>query len=236
MTTADLRPELTGVAGVPETVLSENLLARLPTEVPPAPWTCDAQAVVWYARGGAAATRALPPSLRGTASGLAVVGGIVRYSSTPVGPYDEVFGLVGSRTGLRPWGSVAFMSVDSEASLVGGRANWAMPKTLGTFTGEVGNGRTVAASGADESSWRVSVRPRATGPRLPMRSRGRCRQEFPDGRVGESLMNGRGHIRVAIVDVEVESDGPLPTWLRPGRHLGALVEAAAFSMTAPTFR
>ena len=230
-----LRPELTGVAGVPETALSDALVARLPEEVPPAPWTCEARAVVWYARGSAAATEALPPSLRRSASGLAVVGGVVRYSSTPVGPYDEVFGLVGSRTGIRPWGSVAFMSVDSEASLAGGRGNWAMPKTLGTFTGEVGSGQTLTASGADASTWRISVRPTAYGPRLPMRSRGRCRQEFPDGRLGESLMNGRGRIRLALVDVEVESDGPLPTWLRPGRHVGAVVESASFSMTEPAF-
>jgi hypothetical protein len=68
-----------------------------------------------------------------------------------------------------------------------------------------------------------------------MRSRGRCRQEFPDGRLGDSLVKGRGRIRVAVVDVEVESDGPLPTWLRPGRHLGAVVESARFSMTEPAF-
>jgi hypothetical protein len=231
----DLRPALTGVAGVPEAALGEDLLARLPVDVPPAPWTCDAQGVVWCARGSAAATAALPPALRGSASGLAVVGGIVRYSSTPVGPYDEVFGLVGSHSGVQPWGSVAFMSVDSEASLVGGRANWAMPKTLAEFTGEPGSGRTMTATGEGALGWRVTVRPTAYGPLLPMRSRGRCRQEFPDGRLGDSLVKGRGRIRVAVVDVEVESDGPLPTWLRPGRHLGAVVESARFSMTEPAF-
>lgn len=180
MTKADQRPELAGVAGVPETTLSDGLLARLPDEVPPAPWTCEAEAVVWYARGSAAATEALPPALRGSASGLAVVGGIVRYASTPVGPYDEVFALVGSRSRLQPWGSVAFMAVDSEASL-------------------------------------------------------RCRQQFPAGRLGDNAMNGRGRIRVAVVTVDVESDGALPTWLRPGRHLGAVVESATFTMTEPAF-
>lgn len=207
----------------------------LPENTAPAPWTCDARAVVWYARGSAAATEALPPALRESASGLGVVGGMVRYSKTPVGPYDEVFGLVGSRTGGQPWGSVAFMSVDSEASLVGGRTNWAMPKTVATFTGEVGGGRTMTATGADETSWCVTVTPTTYGPVLPMRSRGRCRQEFPGSRVGESLMRGKGRIRLAVVTVEVESDGPLPTWLRPGRHLGAVVESATFSLTEPDF-
>src|SRR4051812_426354 len=190
----DLRPELSGVAGVPETTLGEELLARLPGNAAPAPWTVEAKAVVWCARGSAAATEALPPALRGGASGLAVVGGIVRYASTPVGPYDEVFGLVGSRTGVKPWGSVAFMSVDSEASLVGGRAHWAMPKTLGEFTGQVGGGRTMTATGAEGSAWQVTARPTTYGPLLPMRSRGLCRQEFPGGRVGDSLMRGRGRI------------------------------------------
>ena len=72
-----------------------------------------------------------------------MIGGMVRYLETPVGPYDEVLGMVGSRTGLRPWGSVAFMSVDSEPSLVGGRSNWAIPKTLGSFDG-IGTPRAVA--------------------------------------------------------------------------------------------
>ena len=72
--------------------------------------------------------------------GLLTVGGFVRYTDTPVGAYDEVLGMIGSRTGLRPWGNVAFMSVNSESSLVGGRTNWAMPKTLARFDGELANG------------------------------------------------------------------------------------------------
>ncbi len=228
------RTELTGVAGVPETTLSESLLSRLPANHAPAPWTCEAEAIVWWSRGGRAATAALPPALRRGAGGLVVVGGLVRYRDTPVGPYDEVLGLVGSRTGVRPWGSVAFMSVDSEASLVGGRTNWAMPKTLGAFDGEIGGGKTVTATGADETRWRVSAAVRAFGPSVPVRTGALCRQEFPGGRAGDSRMSGRGRIRAAVVTVEVESDGPLPTWLRPGRHLGAVVESATFTLTEPT--
>ena len=97
-----VRPELSGVAGVPETLVSDALLARLPANDAPAPWTVRSRAVIWYARGGAAATAALPPSLRSGHRGLAVVGGVVRYSETPVGPYDEVFGLVGAREGRGP--------------------------------------------------------------------------------------------------------------------------------------
>jgi hypothetical protein len=229
----DLRPELPGVAGVPETVLSERLLARLPLDAPPAPWTVTAEAVVWYARGSPAATAALPPALRDDASGLAVVGGVVRYHDTPVGRYDEVFGMVGSRSRFTPWGSVAFMAVSSEASLVGGRAHWAMPKTLSTFDGEIGSGERITATGADEVRWTVDVTPTAYGPSLPVRSSGRCRQQFPDGSVGESRMRGRARMRPALVEVDVDSEGPLAGWLRPGRHLGAVISSATFSLSEP---
>lgn len=228
------RTELTGVAGVPETALSAALLGRLPGNDAPAPWDCVCEAVVWFGRGGAAAGAALPPALRDS-SALVVVGAMVRYLDTPVGAYDEVIGMVGSCSGVRPWGSVAFMSVDSEASLVGGRTNWAMPKTLGAFDGDIGSGRTITAVGADETRWRVSATPRSIGPALPLRTTGLTRQEFPGGRVGASTMRGKGRLRPATVTVEVDSDGPLPTWLRTGRHLGAVLERGTFSLAEPRF-
>jgi hypothetical protein len=229
------RTELTGVAGVPETAISQAVIDRLPANGAPAPWDCVCEAVLWFGRGGSAATQALPASLRGQASGLVVVGAMVRYLETPVGAYDEVLGLVGSRSGLKPWGSVAFMSVDSEPSLVGGRTNWAMPKTLGSFDGEIGGGRTITAAGADETRWRVSATPGVLGPALPLRATGLTRQEFPGGRIGDSTMRGKGRIRPALVTVDVDSDGPLPTWLRPGRHPGAVLEHGTFWLGEPRF-
>ncbi len=232
---ATTRPEITGVGGVPESAVSAALLATLPPHHAPAPWTVTCEAVVWVCRGGEAATRALPPALRTGSRGLVVVGGVVRYSDTPVGPYDEVFGLVGSRTGRRGWGSVCFMSVDSPASLVGGRANWGMPKTLGAFAGEIADGASVTARGADESDWSLTATPRVRGPRLPARSRATTRQEFAGGRIGDSRLSASARIRPALVDVEVGSSGDLATWLRPGRHLGAVVERSTFTLAPPTY-
>ncbi len=229
------RTELTEVPGVPETLLSQALLSGLPGNLAPAPWTCRLAAVVWFGRGGKAAAAALPPALRGQAPALGVVGGLVRYQDTPVGAYDEVLGLVASRTGARPWGNVAFMSVDSEASLVGGRTNWAMPKTLATFTGGLGDGATMSATGIDGTAWRVSATARTVGPSLPVRTKGLARQQFPDGRVGDSVLTGTGRARLAVVTVQVESEGPLASWLRPGRHLGAVVESATFDLAEPRF-
>ncbi|WP_264990827.1 acetoacetate decarboxylase family protein, partial [Mycobacterium kiyosense] len=219
------RIELTGLRGVPETALSEALVATLPANAAPAPWECRCSALLWLGRGGRAAAAALPPALAGS-SALATIGGFVRYTDTPVGAYDEVLGMVGSRTGLRPWGNVAFMSVDSESSLVGGRTNWAMPKTLARFDGELANGQVITGSSADQLSWTVSATPRVVGPAIPLKTRASARQQFADGRVGDSLLTFAGRVRPALVTVGVSSAGPLPTWLRPGLHLGALIDQA----------
>lgn len=228
------RIELTGLRGVPETALSEALVATLPANAAPAPWECRCSALLWLGRGGRAAAAALPPALAGS-SALATIGGFVRYTDTPVGAYDEVLGMVGSRTGLRPWGNVAFMSVDSESSLVGGRTNWAMPKTLARFDGELANGQVITGSSADRLSWTVSATPRVVGPAIPLKTRASARQQFADGRVGDSLLTFAGRVRPALVTVGVSSAGPLPTWLRPGLHLGALIDQAVFTLGEPRF-
>lgn len=233
MTTA--RPELTGVAGVPETTLTDDHLAGLPATSAPAPWTARCQAVMWLGRGGGSATAALPPSMRPTARSLGVAGAFVRYLDTPVGAYDEILGLVAARSGRTAWGTVAFMAVDSPTSLVGGRVNWAMPKTLADFSGDPASAGPVSATSVDGPTWRVQAHARPFGPSLPVRIRSTARQDFPDGRTGDSRLTGRGRVRLARVEVTVESDGPLPTWLRPGRHLGAVVESATFDLAAPTW-
>jgi hypothetical protein len=226
------RPELAAVPGVPETAISDELIARLPANLAPAPWDARCTGLVWSGRGGRAVRQALAPALRGS-SALASVGGFVRYEYTPVGRYDEVFGLVSSRDGLRSWGSVAFMAVDSEASLVGGRTNWSMPKTLASFEGEVGRGQTVCGWSDGPARWRIEATPVVVGPRVKVRSKMPTRQEFPDGSVQDSDLDASATIRPALVRVSVESDGPLASWLRPGLHAGAIIESGAFTLGVP---
>jgi hypothetical protein len=225
---------LAGVPGVPETRISQALLSTLPANVAPAPWSCVCDAVLWFGRGGPAATAALAPPLRRAARGLGVVGAMVRYRETPVGPYDEVLGMVGSHTGARPWGSVAFMAVDSGASLVGGRTNWAMPKTLAAFEGDPAPGSTVVARGDDEVRWEVAASSRVLGPAVPVAAAGRARQVLPGGGIADCRLSARGRVRPALVTVEVVSDGPLASWLRPGRHLGLVVQDARFTLAEPS--
>jgi Acetoacetate decarboxylase (ADC) len=235
MSSSDSRIELAGLPGIPEVLLSETLIATLPDNLADAPWTCKCSAVMWLGRGGRAAASALPPALQGRPA-LATVGGFVHYTETPVGPYDEVLGMVGSRDGARPWGHVALMAVDSPTSLVGGRTNWAMPKTLARFDGTPAAGHTVTATGEDGVSWSVSATTRAIGPAVPVWSKGTARQQFSDGRVGASALTFSGRARPAIVTVQVSSEGSLSDWLKPGRHLGAVIERATFTLGLPRFR
>ena len=233
MTTTNPRPELTGVSGVPETRLSSALLASLPQGSAEAPWDVRCSAVLWTGRPTDEARDALPVALRGSTA-LVVVGGMVRYLETPVGPYDEVFGMVMLRTSLtRALAHVAFMAVDSPTSLVGGRTNWAMPKTLARFSGSIGSTRTMVARGEDDQAWEVRATPRVVGPRVPVWSRAVTRQQFPGERLGDSPLRARGRARAALVEVQVSSDGPLAGWLRPGRHLGAVADGITFTLGEP---
>lgn len=225
--------DIAAVPGVPETVLTQALLDRLPGNLAPAPWTCSSEALVWTNRGGSAATAALHSVIGGDSGVPAVCGGMVRYTDTPVGSYDEVFGAVGFRRGLGVRGNVAFMAVDSEVSIVGGRTNWAMPKTLASFEGEIASGTTMRAANAVGPSWSVAATPRALGPAIPMFSAAVVLQRFPDGVVRHSKLQMKGRARPALVSVDVESDATLPQWLRPGRHLGAIIESMTFTLGAP---
>lgn len=228
------RPELV-VPGVPETRLSDALLARLGPNIAPAPWQARCRALLWWSRGGESARRALPPSLRRHRA-IAVVGGLVRYVNTPVGSYDEVFGLVVLTDGRAARGTVAFMAVDGEETLVSGRTNWALPKCLAAFSGDIAGDSmrpAMAAHGVDGSAWSVSASAQVIGPTVTKTSTAYARQEFYDGTVRDSRLFGRFRLRPAIVNVAVSSSGPLPTWLRPGRHLGMVAPEISFHLGAP---
>lgn len=225
--------DLAAVHGTPETSLSEEFAAGLPANSAPAPWDVRASAVVWWSKPTPAAAEALPPTLRGRAKPVMVIGGLVRYADTPVGTYDEVFGVVAYRDGLSIAGTIPFMAVDSPSSLVGGRGNWAIPKTLASFTGAPADGESFGAGSATGPAWQVSATVRAKGPRLPVFSRARVAQEFPDGILRGTRLKARGRMRFAGIDVAVSSDAGLPDWLVPGRHKGALITDTSFTLGVP---
>ena len=212
------------VPSVAECRLDAETLAALPPNDAPAPWDVDLTGVVWWGRGGRAAAKADGPV---SGSAVAAIGGLVSHARTPVGPYHEVYGAVGVRRGRSVVGTIPFMAVDSPRSLVGGRGNWSLPKCLAQFEGEPGDA-VLSARGA---GWLVRVRVRPFGPSYPMAMKGTIEQQWPDGVARQSKLDGHSRGRSAIVHVEVESDHDLPAWLRPGRHLGAVLSQTSFSLS-----
>src|SRR6476469_6952207 len=210
------RDEMLNLTGIPQTTLADGV--ALPDHAPPAPWRTSMRAVVWQALPTRAARRAA-----GSVPGrpALVLGGLISYDDPPVGPYDEVVGIVGLLAGRGVAATVPFIAVDSPASVVGGRSNWALPKTLARFTGEPSTEMT--ASGPD---WSVHVTVRALGFAVPFRTRGRLRQPWPGGGVRHASLGMSGRARPALVHVRVEAAPTLSGWLRGGWHLGAAIEGA----------
>lgn len=215
------------VPGAGETALDAGTRALLPCDAPPAPWRCRADALLWFARPSGRARQALEPAVARHGAPIAVIGGFVRYTDTPVGRYDEVLAAVVLMTRRGPRGSVPFMAVDSPASLLGGRANWSLPKTLVRFSGAPAPATPVSAA---TPAWAVRARARALPRGVPVGAAGRLLQQWPDGLVRSSRLRSTGAATPAVVRVDVRSTGSLPDWLRPGRHPGVLLDDVDFTL------
>jgi hypothetical protein len=126
--------------------------------------------------------------------------------------------------------TIPFMAVDSRDSVVGGRQNWSLPKVLARFTGEPAE----LAMTAEGDGWTVRVTARPIAPKLPVKTTGRVVQAWPDGSVRSAVLTGKARSRPALVTVEVRSNGNLASWLRPGRHLGAVMTATEFTLPDPS--
>jgi hypothetical protein len=208
--------ELALIPSAPESVLSPAVARRLPPTAPTAPWRCTFQGVVWLQRVGAAAASMLPVGLQRGRALPWLVGAFVHYTASPVGPYSEVYAGLLVQKGFRVVAHIPFMAVDSLASLRGGRANWALPKTWATFDGNRPDDGVLEAAG---EGWQVSARARPFGPTVPMRAALPCVQVRPDQAVGWFTSTISGSARPCRVEVDVASEGSLAGWMRPGRHL-----------------
>lgn len=223
------------IPAVPESTLPDAVLARLPLDVPSPPWRNTFDGFAWVQRAGAGAADLLPAALRGRMAPRWVLGSLVRYTESPVGPYSELMGALLLRSGRQLGAHVPFMAVDSLASVRGGRVHWAMPKTLAAFDGDLAAGGNLRASG---DGWRIEVRARPVGPLLRARVRMplRCAQVRPDGTVARFTTTFTGPVGLAVVDVAVASGASLPAWLPPGRHLGTRWSGAVLDSPVPTSR
>lgn len=211
------------------TPLPDHVAARLPPSAPPAPWATRLDAVVWWHRATNDAVDAVPPALRGRRRLGLTVAAFVAYAETPVGAYREILAspVILLRRPL-PAVTVPFIAVDSPASVVGGRANWALPKTLAAFDGPP-DGLCPAAHG---DGWTVAAHARPRGPAVPVAILAADRQVAPGGRELATHIHGRGRARLARVEVRV-SGAAGPRWLREGSHPGLVVSGAEMLVGAP---
>ena len=155
--------------------------------------------------------------LRGSPRVAVSIGALIRYIDSPVGPYREIVAVPAFVRRPFPQAHVAFIAVDSEASVVGGRSNWALPKGLARFEGTIGQQGDATVVGPD---WTVRVGTTSRPLRLPTWLRYSCCQLWPDLTVRHFPLKVQGWSCLATVDVEVSSSGALGTWLASGRYSG----------------
>jgi hypothetical protein len=221
-----MRGEFAQLPGVPETALSPRALETLPRTAQPAPWRVIARVLLWMGRPDEAARAAIeaavPLEVREDATPTSVIGGLIRYEATPVGGYREVVGIVIYRRGRSIFGHVPFIAVDSPASVVGGRTNWALPKTLASFTGGPADTATMAAVGAD---WRIEATARLGRPPLPVFAPKLVPlvQLGPRGSIYAVRPGGYGLVRRARVEVHVDAQPTLRDWFPAGACSGMLL-------------
>jgi hypothetical protein len=211
--------------GAPETMLRREDLAALPATAPPAPWRVTATALLWTdrpdARVRAAIDAVVPTEVSAGATPIATVGALIRYLRTPVGRYREVIGAVVYRRGATVFTHIPFIAVDSLASVVGGRTNWALPKTLASFDGQPAHGISMAATGVD---WRVEATPTAHRLMVPMlipKLLGLV-QLGPHRTLWSVRPTCYGVTRLARIDVRVTAAPTLRDWFPSGTRRGTL--------------
>jgi pimeloyl-ACP methyl ester carboxylesterase len=187
---------------------------------PPAPWHSAVDALLWLHPARPAARGVLPQPLAGRAGIGVTIGGLIAYREGPVGPYAEVFGAPVLLRGAPLLSHVAFMAVDAEESVAGGRGNWALPKVLATFDGSPGRPGTVTAAGG---GWELRVTATARRRRLPFAATFRCAQVWPDGGVREFSVTMRGRARLARAEIRHGAESALAGWLAAGRHPALLI-------------
>jgi Acetoacetate decarboxylase (ADC) len=192
----------------------------VPAVIPAAPWQSTIEALLWAHAATPAAQAALAPCLAPRAGLPVTIGGLIAYLDGPVGPYDEIFGAPVMLRGGALVSHVAFMAVNSQASVAGGRRNWALPKVLASFEREAAPpGRVVARAKDWEVQVTATVRPR----RVPFAAAFRCRQVWSDGLTREFTVRMRGRARLARVQVRHGAPSGLREWLVEGRHVALAI-------------
>lgn len=226
MTDAATTHPISDAAGTAETQLSAGFVERLPATAAAAPWRTRCALTVWWHRPRRETAEVLPAALRDLPIAV-VLWTLVRYTETPVGPYDEIAAVVSFR-GRNPV-HIPFITVDSPASIVGGRANWLLPKALAGFEWD-GLGATVTPVEPADPAWALETRVSRSRLGLPLIAAYQVQQvSAADGRPRRfgARMSGLAH--PARVRVEGSAAGPLEALLRTGDHRGFHVDHGRFA-------
>ncbi|HVF10564.1 MAG TPA: acetoacetate decarboxylase family protein [Abditibacteriaceae bacterium] len=131
---------------------------------------------------------------------------LVHYDASPVGSYDEL----ALSTVIRCDPTVVEMYVNSQASMIGGRAGWGFPKQMAPLRWERHGPRVVFQAGSRR--WRV----RSCGPPLAVRAQLWSVQVL-DGRKVKVPLRVVGRVRIAF----------------QGRRLALLIESFAMMVLPP---
>jgi hypothetical protein len=201
--------EFADLPGTPETALRPEDLATLPATAPPAPWRVTAAALLWTDRPDARARAAID-----------------------AGVPTEIIGAVVYRRGATVFTHIPFIAVDSAASVVGGRTNWALPKTLASFDGQPAHGVSMAATGGD---WRVEATPTAYRLVVPMLIPKLLAlvQLGPHHTVWSVRPSCYGVTRLARIDVRLTAAPTLRDWLPSGFRRGILSPQLTMFLSSP---
>jgi Acetoacetate decarboxylase (ADC) len=188
--------------------------------VGPRPWRLSGECIVGLARGGGG-REPLPSGIERLPGPCLVLG--AQYDESPVGPYRELAVAEPARLGARVGMCVTTMVVTTTESRRAGRANWGLPKELGTLEWlHDGDARVLRWIERD-----LVVRAVPLGPPLPALVPFRTLQRRADGPVS-AMARVRGLARPAKVEVSVPDGDPL-TWLAGG-HLGTILSSARLVM------
>jgi hypothetical protein len=139
-----------------------------PVPLSPAPWQLVARGVIVLFRPEPRFAEVLPPALRPRYRGGVPVLMAVRYVSSDVGPYDELLLIPGKLDfGGDAMYSMTHIAVNSLASVVNGRRNWAIPKELATLKVEA-DGRKLDLRGEREDGFGAEIAAEGYGLPFPL--------------------------------------------------------------------
>ncbi|MBM3426072.1 MAG: hypothetical protein FJX97_03685 [Bacteroidetes bacterium] len=206
---------------------------HIPTPVP-APWTLRGEGIILlfrFKKSWIDQAANLPEYLQQKFRGGFGYVMLVDYQESPVGPYKELLFIPG-KFGQEKLQSITTIFVDSEASTLNGRANWAIPKQTANFHWQKEKGLDrVEVSLNGKSVFQASIR--SGGLSFPMSTALlpiRLQQEL-EGQVLFTQPEGKGWGKLAHMQ-DLEVDPLLFPDIRGIKPLLAL-KVSPFTLTFP---